>query len=70
MSHSPLESQQVDAYMFGTQEKTSLQATAQGRSGSVMESGRHCFVTVKVQLSGGKQIQGRLPVLSDLIRLK
>lgn len=33
-------------------------------------SGRHCFVTVKVQLLGGKQIQEYADVLRDGIRLK
>lgn len=61
MSHSSLGSQQVDAYMFGTHKKNQAYRPQQRVLVGLLWSGRHCFVTVKVQLLGGKQIQSTLP---------
>lgn len=54
MSHSLLGSQQVDAYMFGTQKQNKPTGQSKGVLVGLLWSGRHCFVTVKVQLLGRK----------------
>lgn len=60
MSHPSLCPQKVDAYMFGTHEKQAYRPQRRVLVG-LLWSGRFCFVTVKVQLSGGKQTQSTLP---------
>lgn len=60
MSHPSLCPQKVDVYMFGEHEKQAYRPQRRVLVG-LLWSGRFCFVTVKVQLSGGKQTRSTLP---------
>lgn len=69
MSHSSLCSPREDAYMFGTEKNKPYRPEQRVLEG-LLWSGRHCFVTVKVQLLGGKTNTEYADILSDQIWLK
>lgn len=70
MSHSSLSFQQVDVYACLAQTRKQAYRPEQRALVGLFWSGRHCFVMVKVQLSGGKQTQEHAAILRDEIRLK